>query len=328
MDVHLRRLRYFQVVAQELHVTRAAQRLHIAQPSLSKQISELEAELGADLFIREAKTIRLTPAGVALQASVGAVLSAWRETQTAVADAAAAGHTTLRVGFVASAANEMTRDIIAVFAQLRPGWRVAMTQTPWSDPTAGLASGAVDAALLRMPLPGYEHLIVSRPLLTEPRWPPHPLAHRDRIAFSELLEEPFIATPTDSGGWRDYWLGATHRDGRPATIGAEVNGPDEWLEAIANGQGISLTPEATARYYARPGLTYLPVDGVDPSIIAICWAPTKTEPSFKTSYVAAYEARTSPPPPSKHRRSNPDQDPFTPTPLCARQKLPAINPQR
>jgi len=275
MDVHLRRLRYFQVVAEELHVTRAAQRLHVAQPSLSKQIRELEAELGAVLFTREARGIRLTDAGLALQDKVKAVLAAWQEVQVAVADADAARRSTLRVGFVASAANEMTPRIIAAFAQLRPGWRVAMSQSSWSDPTAGLASRAVDVALLRMPLPDYEDLVESRSLLTEPRRvamaSSHPLAARERIAFSELLDEPFIATPADSGGWRDYWLGTAHRNGRPAIIGREVNGPDEWLEAIANGQGISLTPEASARFYARPGLAYVPVDDVDPSVIAVCW---------------------------------------------------------
>lgn len=169
----------------------------------------------------------------------------------------------------------MTRNIIAAFAQLRPGWRVTLTQKPWSDPTAGLACGTVDTALLRMPLPGYETLIASRPLLTEPRWiamaATHPLARRHRVTFSELLDEPFIATPAASGEWRDYWLATAHRAGHPVTIGGEVNSPDEWLEAIANGQGISLTPEATARYYARPGLAYVPVDGVDPSVVAVCW---------------------------------------------------------
>jgi DNA-binding transcriptional LysR family regulator len=210
-----------------------------------------------------------------LHQTVGAILTAWQEAETAVADAAAVGRTVLRVGFVASAANEMTSEIIAAFAQLRPGWRVAMTQTPWSDPTAGLADGSVHAALLRLPLPGHEDLIDNEPLLTEPMWiamsSSHPLAGRKRVAFSELLGEPFVATPPDSGGWRDYWLGTAHRNGRPAVIGAEANSPDEWLQAISNGQGISLTPAATARFYARPGLTYLPLDGVDPSVVAVCW---------------------------------------------------------
>jgi DNA-binding transcriptional LysR family regulator len=66
------------------------------------------------------------------------------------------GKRVLRVGFVASAANEHTQAIIATFARRRPGWRVDMRQTEWSDPTAGLADGQVDAALLRLPFPGQD----------------------------------------------------------------------------------------------------------------------------------------------------------------------------
>jgi DNA-binding transcriptional LysR family regulator len=179
------------------------------------------------------------------------------------------------VGFVASGANEWTRRILAAFAQARPGWRVDMTHASWSDPTAGLASGAVDVALLRLPIPGYEHGLRFQTLLTEPRWVAmadnHRLASCERVAFQELLDEPFVATPASSGGWRDYWLAIDHRDGHPVRIGAVVSNPDEWLAAITNGQGISLTPQASARFYARPGLTYRPVDGVTPSSVGVGW---------------------------------------------------------
>jgi DNA-binding transcriptional LysR family regulator len=118
-----------------------------------------------------------------------------------------------------------------------------MRQTEWSDPTAGLADGHVDAALLRLPFPGQDAFHVE-PLLTEPRWVALPatprLAHHTQIAFHDLWDEPFVATPPDSGWWRDYWLATDERDGHPARIGAIAQNPDEWLTAIANGYGVSL----------------------------------------------------------------------------------------
>lgn len=77
------------------------------------------------------------------------------------------------------------------------------------------------------------------------------------VPFERLLDEPFVATPSHAGVWRDYWLALDERPtDRPVRIGAEVASPDEWLEAISNGLGVSLTPEASVRFYTRPGLVY------------------------------------------------------------------------
>jgi DNA-binding transcriptional LysR family regulator len=152
-----------------------------------------------------------------------------------------------------------------------------MRQTEWSDPTAGLADGYVDAALVRLPFPGQDGFHVET-LLTEPRWVALPATHRlaehTEIAFHDLWDEPFIATPPDSGWWRDYWLATDERNDHPVRIGAIAHNPDEWLTDIANGYGISLTPEATARFYQRPGVVYRPVTGVSPSRVGIAWPIT------------------------------------------------------
>ncbi|WP_327179718.1 LysR family transcriptional regulator [Streptomyces sp. NBC_01335] len=276
MDIDTRLLRYFATVAEEGHLTRAAERLFISQPALTKQIKQLETQLGVELFTRSRTGMSLTDAGRVLAERVPIVLEDWdvalRETR------GAAGRAThvLRVGFVASAANESTQKIIGSFARYRPGWRVEMRQTDWSDPTAGLADGQVDAALLRLPFPGQDALRVEV-LVTEPRWvgipSTHPLAELAEIPFRQLWDEPFVATPTESGWWRDYWLATDERDGRPVKIGAIAKNPDEWLTAIANGYGVSLTPEATARFYQRPGVTYRPVTGVSSSQVGVAWAP-------------------------------------------------------
>nr|BFE52680.1 hypothetical protein GCM10017745_61070 [Saccharothrix mutabilis subsp. capreolus] len=148
------------------------------------------------------------------------------------------------MGFIASAANEATPDIIKAFGRRCPGWRVEMRQAPWSEPTAGLSTGEVDVALLRLPFPDQDAYNV-RVLLTEPRCvvlpSNHRLATRDTIAFEELWDEPFVAAPAETGAWRDYWLGTDHRP-TPPRIGAVTDQPDAWLQAVANGYGIRPGP--------------------------------------------------------------------------------------
>jgi DNA-binding transcriptional LysR family regulator len=279
MDVDTRLLRYFAAVAAEGNLTRAAERLFVSQPALTKQIKQLESQLGMPLFTRSRAGMTLTPAGQALAKSTPAVLAEWDQALRETKAAASRAVRVLRVGFMSSAANEATQQIIAAFARRRPGWRVDLQQAAWSDPTAGLAGGDVDAALLRLPFPGQDSVRVEV-LLTEPRWVvlpvAHPLAARDQVSFDELWDEPFVAAPEETGWWRDYWLATGERQGHPIRIGYVTGQPDAWLAAIANGYGIALAPESAARYYARPGLAYRPVTGVSPSQAGVAW-PTAND---------------------------------------------------
>jgi DNA-binding transcriptional LysR family regulator len=306
MDVDTRLLRYFAAVAAEGNLTRAAERLFVSQPALTKQIKQLESQLGVRLFTRSRAGMTLTAAGQALADKTPAVLAGWdqalRETKAAASRAARV----LRVGFISSAANEATQQIIAAFARRRPGWRVDMQQAAWSDPTAGLANGHVDAALLRLPFPGQDDVRIEV-LLTEPRWvalpATHPLAARDQICFSDLWDEPFVAAPAETGWWRDYWLATGERQGHPVRIGAVTDQPDTWLTAIANGDGIALTPESAARYYARPGITYRPVTGVSPSQVGVAWPPANdTNPVVQDFVRCCLDNK-----PPQHLKNQPDQ---------------------
>ena len=176
MDIDTRLLRYFVAVAEEGNLTRAAERLFVSQPALTKQIKQLESRLGVRLFTRSRAGMALTEPGRALAERVPALLAEWDRTLRETRSAAGRAARVLRVGFMASAANEATQHIVAAFARRRPGWRVEMRQAAWSNPTAGLADGDVDVALLRLPFPGQDALRVEV-LLTEPRWVALPAAH-------------------------------------------------------------------------------------------------------------------------------------------------------
>jgi len=278
MDVDTRLLRYFAAVAEEGNLTRAAERLFVSQPALTKQIRQLEGQLGAELFTRSRAGMTLTAAGRELAERVPAVLAGFDQALVQAKAAASRAARVLRVGFLAGAANEATQQIIAAFTRRRPGWRVDMRGASWLDPTAGLASGDTDAALLRLPFPGQDTLR-TEVLFTEARWvalpAAHPLAGRERVSFRDLWDEPFVAAPAETGWWRDWWLATGEREGHPVRIGAvtETGQPDDWLTAIANGYGVALAPESGARYYARPGVVYRPVTGVSPGQVAVAWPP-------------------------------------------------------
>jgi DNA-binding transcriptional LysR family regulator len=276
MDVDTRLLRYFAVVAAEGNLTRAAERLFVSQPALTKQIKQLEGQLGVQLFTRSRAGMTLTSAGQALANTTPAVLAGWDQAMRGTKAAARGAARVLGVGFISSAANEATQQIIAAFARRQPDWRVDLRQAAWSDATAGLASGDTDVALLRLPFPGQDDARIEV-LLTEPRWVALPATHRlaaqDQISFHQLWDEPFIAAPAETGRWRNYWLATGERQGHPVRIGAVTDQPDTFLTAIANGYGIALVPESAARYYARPGITYRAVTGVSPSQVCVAWPP-------------------------------------------------------
>jgi DNA-binding transcriptional LysR family regulator len=165
-----------------------------------------------------------------------------------------------------------------------------MRQASWGAPIEGLVAGEVEAAFMRLPFPSQAdfHLL---PLLTEPRCVAmaanHPLAQRESLRFAELLDEPVVAAPGAAGAFRDHWIGAEARGDRPVKIGAVTEHPDDWLSAIANGDGIALAPESASRYYARPDIAYRQVEGIAPSTVALAWPKAAGPTSALADFIAA-----------------------------------------
>lgn len=273
MDAHLRDLRYFVAVAEELNFTRAAERLHISQPALSKQIQGLETALRVQLFLRDRRQVSLTAAGEALLNVARPLLDRWDEGTAAVADAAAADARRLRVGTLTSIGRDLYPAIIDHFAKREPGWRVDLRSFSWADPTAGLRRHVTDAAFLW--LPADEDDIAVRVLTSEPRYAVlsagHPLAGRREITFAEIADEPFVALPRTAGPLREFWLATDRRARRPAVIAAEVTSADEKFEIVSTGAAVALVSEGNAVVYDRPGIVCVPVSDLSPARLAVGW---------------------------------------------------------
>ena len=273
MDAHLRDLRYFVAVAEELHFGRAAERLHLSQPALSKQIRSLETTLRAQLFRRDRRQVELTAAGTALHTVARDLLRDWDDGVAVVADAAALESRVLRVGTLTSIGRALYPSILDHFAKRQPGWQVELRSFGWGDVTGGLRDQATDAAFVWLPVD--DPLIQSEVLAVERRFvalnAAHSLAGRSSVSFVEIADEPVAALPVSAGSARDFWLAVSARGGRPVRVAAEVNSADEVFEIVSSGAAITLLAEGNAVIYSRPGVVCVPVSDLAPARLAIAW---------------------------------------------------------
>jgi DNA-binding transcriptional LysR family regulator len=270
--MELRQMRFFVTLAAELNFRRAAEREHIAQPAFSGQIRRLERELGVRLFDRTSHYVRLTEAG---RLFLDEVVPALDQVDRAAAVARAAGRGELgsvTVGFLGSAANELTPLILRSYAERHPAVSVGLREYDFRDPSAGLAGRHVDVAFMRPPVDS-QHELALVPLLEEPRVAimasDHHLAGEESVSLARLLHEPFIVGPSSAGVWREHWLATERRGGIPPRLGPEANTIDEWLHMVAAGHGVSLTPASSERFHGRPGVRFVPVPDVDGSTVTI-----------------------------------------------------------
>jgi DNA-binding transcriptional LysR family regulator len=278
MDVHLRDLRYFVAVAEQLHFTRAAEALFVSQPALSKQIRALEGQLRTDLFERNRRGVVLTPAGRALLDEAREVLAAWEHAEHALAEALADGATTVTVGISTGVGRGLLPAVRARFSAAAPDARLVLRQVPWGDATAGLAASGDERTgrRARMAAPARRQPVLldrgrhGTPARGDagrsPAWPA-----RDAVDFAELLDEPFLALPAASGPLRDFWLAIEDRGGHPAVVGAEVATTEETVEALQAGLGVCLVAEGNAPQVERDGVVTRPVAGVDASRLVLAW---------------------------------------------------------
>ncbi|MFF6793858.1 LysR family transcriptional regulator [Streptomyces filamentosus] len=291
MDVDTRLLRYFVAVAEEGSLTGAAEKLFVSQPALTKRIRRLEGDLGVRLFVRSRSGMALTEAGRELAARVPALLNRWDEAVRATGRAARV----LRLGFLDAGAVGAVPEVIAEFREARPEWRVELRQFDWSDPSAGLARGEVDAAVVRLPFPGQEGLNV-RELFVEERGvllpARHPLANGGTVEFRELWDEPFVAAGTETGAWREHWLATEEREGRSVRVGAVTGRPDEWLGAVAAGC-VALAPASAARFYSHPDVVFRPVRGIPPSRVGLARPKGRTRDAGLDELLEAVARRLS-----------------------------------
>jgi DNA-binding transcriptional LysR family regulator len=284
MDVDLRKLRYFLAVADELHFGRAAERLHIAQPVLSRQIRMLESELGADLFMRDRRGTALTPAGEQLVAEARPLLVS-AEALLRRVRAASEGGSRFTIGFMPGIT---LTPVVRLLRDRHPGLDVRLLRTGWHDQVEVLSDARADVGIVRLPI-DRTGLEVS-PLYTEPRVvvvaAAHPLAGKETVRIADLAADHLLQDPDAVPEWRDVAVELRTGERRrvPAILSVE-----EKLELVAGGEGIALIPVSTAKFYTRDDIAVVPVDDLGPNHVAVAW-PTGRDTALVREFVDA--ART------------------------------------
>ena len=197
MNLELRLLRYFAVVAEELHFGRAAERLYISQPALSQQIRVLEEQVGMPLFLRGQRGVSLTDAGETLLTEARDLLERSDRLGESMEELRRGASGTLRVGIAPGVPGDLLPAVLGPLKQRQPTARVIVREVTTPAQVAELREGSLDLGLLREPVEDsqlsrrclrIEHLGVSVPT-------GHPLAARDAVALKELEGEKFICFP-------------------------------------------------------------------------------------------------------------------------------------
>jgi DNA-binding transcriptional LysR family regulator len=303
MNLDLRHARAFVVLAEELHFGRAARRLFITQPALSRTIRQVEQTIGARLVDRTTRHVSLTPGGEALLDAARAAVEAF---DNLVRRADSIGHQadrTLRVAHQIGAALSLVPDIVRRFTQDHPDIHVELREFDFGEPLAGIDTGVSDVAFVRLPLehPDLCFEILEREPLFVGLPTGHRLADRAQVSIEEILDEPILAAPKTAGPWRDYWLAMDYRSGAAPTVVEEAANFDAELQAVAFGKAVTITSLAAKLYYARPGVVFVPIADAPPCDVALAWigeSPSSVISEFVASACAVRDAR--PPRPSHH----------------------------
>jgi DNA-binding transcriptional LysR family regulator len=283
----LRLVEYFVTVAEELHFGRAADRLHIAQPSLSQQIRLLEHQLGVRLLERDSRNVRLTSAGHAFLREGRETLSQARHAIATTRAAAPGGR--LSVGFFGSAASAWLPEVLCEFGHRMPLVEVSVRELLLGN-IDGILDGHVNLAFTRL-IPGQTELEIEI-LAEEGRLVAvamaHPLARHTSVKFADLADESFIVNPAvPAEGPPARWLAEQRRHGLPGRIAAKATSIQEILALVAAGRGVCLMPSVVAAYHPRSDVAFVPVVDADPAIVSLAWRPGHLYPAVEAFIEAA-----------------------------------------
>ncbi|TWB37668.1 LysR family transcriptional regulator [Nitrospirillum pindoramense] len=265
MDI--RHLRYFTAVAEELHFTRAAEKLGIRQPPLSQQIQQLEREIGSPLFHRLSRGVELTAVGVSFLKDAKAILAQIDQALASARQVARGEKGRLRMGLSMSVtAHPWIARLIRDYRAQHPGVQVTLELNDFGQLTDAVRDGALDVALVRgrtAEIPGLttyavveEKLLAALPL-------GHRLADAGTLDLAELADEDFLIIPRTAGpNIYDIMIAACRKAGFSPRIVQEVPAFPPLLNLVEAGLGVALAPDSM-RNMGQEGVRLLDLKGGD-----------------------------------------------------------------
>ncbi|GGN79910.1 LysR family transcriptional regulator [Streptomyces albiflavescens] len=280
MTIELRHLRAFLVIAEEGNITRAAARLHLSQPALSRTLRQLEQYLGARLVDRSTHHLELTAEGHTFRDKAAAAVAA---VETAL-EPGGLSRWPLRLGHPWAALGDYTIPLLRRWDEIHPGIPLELLRI--DDRTAGLTQGKVDAALLRgtVPLAGLrtELLLSEERVVVMPA--DSPLAALPQVTLADLTAHPIALNTVSGTTTMDLWPPAA----RPvATI--EVSNTDEWLVVIAAGRAVGISTTATPSHHTHPSLVYRRLADAPPVPVVLAWREGLGHPAIPDLVALAHQ---------------------------------------
>ena len=269
--MELRQLRYFAAVANELHFSRAAQQLSVAQPALSHQIRQLERELDVELFTRTTRAVDLTPAGEALADEAEAILRCVERVAAASRAKTDVRHGTLRIAATPSALTTVLPALLRAFHERAPHIDIELREAGNQSQLEALRAGDLDAGIVHAPLGADD--MASQPLVEEKLMAvipaDHPLAESSEIPLAALADESFVLFPrTRSTGLHEELIAHCRHRGFTPRIEYEVVAMSVALAIVRAGLGVTLLP-ASLGQGPQLGAVFVPVTSPTPTIIQL-----------------------------------------------------------
>jgi DNA-binding transcriptional LysR family regulator len=264
-DLDLRLVRYFTVVAEHRNIGRAAEALHITQPSLSRQIRRLERQLGTRLFDRTPHGSVLTEAGDAFLSRAGTLLRSAAEA-TAYTRAAARPDR-ITIGYTSGL---IVTPAVRELRRRHPDADVRTLHLDRDEAYPALLDHRVDALVTRLPFP--DGGLRATVLYDEPRVVvmarDHRLAGKESVTLDDIADEPLPRVRGSDAAWSAFWRVDPRPDGRPAPDGPLIEGVEDKFEVVAAGEAVAISADPRAASL-RPDLTTVPLVGVEPSRVVL-----------------------------------------------------------
>lgn len=281
--MEIRHLKYFLAVAEELHFGRAAAKIYIAQPPLSQQIKQLEAEMGVKLFNRTKRSVELTEAGKVFQREAYAVLERLEKGVLKTRQAARGEAGWLSIGFVSSINYEILPNVLREFRRQCPDVEISLQEMSIPEQNQSLLEKRIHVGFSRMPVENpaiiskviaCEQLVIALPNT-------HKLNRKNVLKLSELKHFPFIMLSQNRPStYYDYIMRLCAEAGFQPKIVQQVGEIQTALGLVAAGIGFTFVPASTRNLH-REGVVYIPLTAPPPTIeMIIQFRRDENSPAF------------------------------------------------
>ena len=273
--MELRHLRYYIAVAEALNFTRAAGKLHVAQPALSKQVQDLEDEIGVDLLKRSPRGVTLTAEGVLFLEEAREIIARTEQAVLKTRALARGEYGTLNIGYAPSPSMELLPPALLEFQESVPHVTVNLHDLSGDEIADGLRGGKLEVAIMVRPYEDNTRGLLFEPLKQYPLMlavpPGHPLARTRRITLEKLLDENLIVLRRNDYSDYHHLLGQLFSgQTRKPKIVAEYDGTSSLITAIESGRGVAVLSQVMQRAHGNR-LKMLPIAGTQVAIeVGLC----------------------------------------------------------